>query len=367
MTGCATGARRAAGVVVVLAMAATSGCALFVAPAAEQPVPRPAAGAPAPEQPAAHPVAGRPAPRIVPERVTFDSLDRDSRNGEPVRITGLLFLPTGDATSRRPAVLALHGCGGMYSALASRRDELSPRHRTMAELLVREGYVVLFADSFRPRGREEICTVENRVRTITQANRRLDAQGALAYLQSRADVLPERIAVLGWSHGGSAVLATLDARQSAVTAWQRREPPTYFRAGVAFYPGCRDALHARHGYALAAPVTLYVGEADDWTAPGPCIDLVRKLAAAGEPATITAYPGAHHGFDGPSGQKRLRLDVPNGVHPGRGVTVEVNPAARDDAYARLRAFLRAQLAAPPSPGAKTDPGAPTAPAARPAG
>ena len=72
----------------------------------------------------------------------------------------------------------------------------------MAELLVREGYVVLFPDSFRPRGREEICTIENRQRTITMTARRLDAQGALAYLQSRPEVAPDRIALLGWSHGG---------------------------------------------------------------------------------------------------------------------------------------------------------------------
>ena len=63
---------------------------------------------------------------------------------------------------------------------------------------------------------------------------------------------------------------------------------------------------------------------------------------AGEPAAITVYPGAHHGFDGPSSQPRLRLDVPNGVNPGRGVTVATDPAARDDAQnwmARVRAIV----------------------------
>ena len=42
-------------------------------------------------------------------------------------------------------------------------------------------------------------------------------------------------------------------------------------------------------------------------------------------------------------QPQRRLDVPNGVHPGNGVTVAPNPAARDDAYVRLEAFLRAPL------------------------
>jgi len=293
------------------------------------------------------PPAGATRGAPLPERVTFDSLDRDPRTGTPVRITGLLFRPGDDDAPRRPAVVALHGCGGMYSSSKSKRDELSLRHRAMAELLTGEGYIVLFPDSFRPRGREEICTVENRSRTITQANRRLDAQGALAYLQARADVAPDRVASLGWSHGASTVLAALNTRQSAVAAWEdRASSPPYFRAGVAFYPGCGESLRAKGGYAVAAPLTLFVGGADDWTAPGPCIDLAKKLASAGEPVTITVYADTYHGFDGPSTQKRLRLEVPNGVHPGSGVTVESNPAARDDAYARLRAFLRGQLERP---------------------
>jgi len=283
---------------------------------------------------------------LVPERVTFDSLDHDS-TGTPVRIAALLFRPEGPSDAKFPAVIALHGCGGIYSTLKARHDDLSIRHQTMAELLVGEGYVVLFPDSFRVRGRNEICTIENRKRTITQTNRRLDAQGALAFLQARADVVRDRIAALGWSHGGSAVLATLDARQQSVAAWHERDPPMpYFRAGVAFYPGCIDSLRRKGGYALAAPLTLFVGGSDDWTAPEPCIKLAKKLVGANPPATIFVYPDTYHGFDGPSSQKRLRLEVPNGVHPGQGVTVAPNPDARDDAYAQLKVFLRRELGVP---------------------
>ena len=74
--------------------------------------------------------------------------------------------------------------------------------------------------------------------------------------------------------------------------------------------------------------------------------------------TITAYPGAYHGFDGPASQQRLRLDVPNGVNPGKGVTVAPDPAARDDAYAKLKAFLREQLAGPARVGSGRDPARP---------
>lgn len=59
--------------------------------------------------------------------------------------------------------------------------------------------------------------------------------------------------------------------------------------------------------------------------------------------TITVYPDTYHGFDGPATQGRLRLEVPNGVNPGKGVTVAPNPVARADAYGKLKVFLRAQL------------------------
>ena len=282
---------------------------------------------------------------LVPERVTFDSLDRDPATGAPVRVSALLFRPEGASATPRPAVVALHGCGGMYSTQKSRRDELSLRHQTMAELLVGEGYVVLFPDSFRSRGRDEICTIENRRRTITQANRRLDTLAALGFLQARADVAPDRVAVLAWSHGGSAVLAALNVRTPVVAArLADTDLPPYFRAGVAFYPGCIESFRARDSYAIAAPLRLFIAGSDDWTAPGPCIDLAERLAAAGEPVKITVYPDAYHGFDGPPSQQRLRLEVPNGVHPGHGVTVAPNPAARADAYIRLKAYLRTELA-----------------------
>jgi len=57
-------------------------------------------------------------------------------------------------------------------------------------------------------------------------------------------------------------------------------------------------------------------------------------------AEVNLYPDSYHDFDNPTGQVRLRTDVPNGVHPGQGVHVGPNPVAREQAYARLRELLR---------------------------
>jgi dienelactone hydrolase len=110
-----------------------------------------------------------------------------------------------------------------------------------------------------------------------------------------------------------------------------------------FYPGCVAQNRAGSGYALAAPLRLFIAGSDDWTAPQPCIDLATRLSDAGEPVKITVYANAYHGFDGPAGRGPVHLDVPNGVSRGAGVTVASNPEARVDAYARLKAYLHAWL------------------------
>ncbi|MEP7206032.1 MAG: dienelactone hydrolase family protein [Casimicrobiaceae bacterium] len=291
----------------------------------------------------------------VVERVRFASL----QPGEAaLQLDAVWMRPAGSEGRALSAVIALHGCGGLYTAARSPSDRLTARHQRMAEILVDEGYAVLFPDSFRRRGIEEICTQPSRTRTITQKERTLDALGALQYLQARSDVQSDRIALLGWSHGGSTVLAAMNAANATVRDFRDvRSALAYVRTAIAFYPGCGDASRAADGYRPAAPLLLLVGGADDWTPSRPCIDLVDRLRRNAEPASIVVYPDTFHGFDGPGNAARRRVDVPNGVRPGQGVTVAANPQARADAYERVRGVLRAALA----PAAARDRGRPLAP------
>ena len=78
-----------------------------------------------------------------------------------------------------------------------------------------------------------------------------------------------------------------------------------------------------------------MGAADDWTPPGPCIDLGQEVGAE-----VHVYANSHHDFDNPVGAVKLRRDVPNGVKPGQGVHAGANPQTREQAYARVRELLR---------------------------
>jgi dienelactone hydrolase len=278
------------------------------------------------------------------EAVTFPSLDRDAQ-GARVVLQGLLFLPrTAVPTGGFPAVVALHGCGGMYSTRAGRERDLAERMALRAELLLREGYAVLFADSFRARGVGEVCTIRHAERTVTATRRRLDALGALAYLASRRDVARDRIALVGWSHGGSTALQAINVRDRTVADFfGRGNAPPMFRAVVAFYPGCATPLRAGERYRPGAPTRIHIGELDDWTPARPCVELGAAMEARAEDFVVTTYAGSHHAFDAPGGPLVHRTDVPNGVQPGQGVHVGPNGAAREAANASVRAFLRERL------------------------
>ena len=276
-------------------------------------------------------------------RVSFPSLDIDPLHGTALMMSGLFFTPDPSAGGF-PAVIVLHGCDGMYGTAPSRRGLLTARHQAMADLLVAEGYAVLFPDSFNPRGRREVCTQPAERQAIVQANRRLDVLGALDYLRTRDDIAarPWRCSA-GRTAAARCWRRSTSARRSCRRTRMIRTHGGFFVTAIAFYPGCYASLRGRDAFAPAAPVSIFIGEADDWTAAAPCVELGERARQRGQPLTVTTYPDTYHGFDTPNLARPLHLNVPNGVNPGRGVTVASNPAARADAYARVKAQLRAAL------------------------
>lgn len=278
----------------------------------------------------------------VPERVRFASLDAAGGNG--VEVEALYYRPAGAMPEGgRPAVIALHGCAGLFGRARDTQAELTERHRARAEAMLTAGYAVLFPDSLGSRGLKELCTVKVGERTLTAAGRRGDALGALQWLAAQPGVARDRIALLGWSHGGTTTLAAINANDALVREFHAKsDAPPFFRAAVAFYPGCSVAARD-HGWRPASPARVLIGGADDWTPPAPCGALATRAGERGWPLETIVYPGAHHGFDAPSGRVRLRVDVPNGVAPGKGVHVGPEPAARADANRRVDAFLRDEL------------------------
>ncbi len=245
-------------------------------------------------------------------------------SGSDVTLHGELFRPQGDGPF--PAVVALHGCGGLYG----RKGGLSPRHADWAARLADAGFIVLFPDSFGSRDADSQCNTDDRVARASR-ERPDDAIAAALYLKSRSDVKPGAVNLLGWSNGGSTVLYTLRN-----LARDRTAQP--FAKAVAFYPGCRAPLQ-RGNWHSGIPLLVLIGEANDWTPAEPCRTLVSQADAAGEPVSIVVYPDAYHDFDHPNLSIRTRRGLAFSAN-GDGVAhTGTNAAARSDAIIRVTGFL----------------------------
>ena len=239
---------------------------------------------------------------------------------DSVTLRAEFVMPTGPV--RAPAVVLLHGCGGPFPA----------RDGQWRDLLVAAGHPVLLPDSFGSRGLGSQCSVPSRTVTPGTARRKDAIAG---WLQAQPGVPPGGVVVMGFSNGGSTVLATARAGRDDL-------PAGLVRGFVAFYPGCgyyADRRGADQGrWTPAAPLLLLMGADDDWTPAAPC-----RALADDNPGRVEAtfYPGAYHDFDAPDRPVWERRGLAFTANHNGLAHTGTNPAARADAMRRVPAFLDA--------------------------
>jgi dienelactone hydrolase len=242
----------------------------------------------------------------------FESVEIDVPGPRAAAIKAYLRRPNTDKPV--PAIVAMHGCGGLFRV----DGRMNARETAWADHLVRLGYAVLFPDSFNPRGLRQICTIAGADRPIRPRHRAMDANAAAAWLSRQPFVDNTRLALLGWSHGGSSVLSAVDKGPGEASR-------ASFRAAIAFYPGCR-VYAERADYGVRMPLTILIGDADDWTPPEPCRELAKRPHIK-----LIEYQGAVHGFDAP--------DTPRRTLSGVGLS------ARGDGKVEVGTDLKARAAA----------------------
>jgi len=238
------------------------------------------------------------------------------------RLRGVLYRPAG--TGPFPAVVALHGCGG----LASKSGAITERFEEWGERLKGLGFVVLFPDSFASRGLGSQCRVRARDARAS-AERVDDANAARAWLQRQSWVTRERVSLLGWSNGGTTALWTI--RNKATPA------DGDFHSAVAFYPGCSRLQKA--GWTPRLPVLILSGAADDWTPAAPCQHIVDAAQGDGARAVIIVYKDAYHDFDAAGLALKRRAGVAFSANGSGIVHIGTNDAARADAIKRVPEWL----------------------------
>ncbi|MEA2940922.1 MAG: hypothetical protein QOD09_1451 [Bradyrhizobium sp.] len=233
-----------------------------------------------------------------------------------------LFKP--DGSGPFPTVIALHGCGG----LNGQSDQIQPRYRDWAEQLLKDGNAVLLPDSYGSRELGPQCRAKEH-RVHARRERVADILASRQWLSQQPWASQDRISLIGWAHGASAVLWAVRPQLAS----RKGEPD--FRAAVAFYPDCR--ISSGLGWSARVPTLLLIGARDDVSSPPACRQMVDGARGRSALARIVVYPGAAHDFD--------RANLP--LHAIAGADAGVpehghlggDPDARADAQKRVAEWL----------------------------
>ncbi|HJU15314.1 MAG TPA: dienelactone hydrolase family protein [Stellaceae bacterium] len=214
------------------------------------------------------------------------------------------YLARPDGPGRHPAVVVLHGCEGFV-----------PFFAVAADVLKSYGYVALALGSL---GQYNACLGRSGDGGLAEA---FDAYAALDWLARQNFVDPDRVALLGFSMGGSATLNGVE--RGAI----ENAHPRHFRAAVAYYPGCRY----RAGV-MTVPTLILIGDKDDWTFASYCRDMMTRRDGKGAPVKLVVYPGATHAFNRPFFPQHYL-----------GHDFAYDPQATADAWRQVRNFLQTTL------------------------
>jgi dienelactone hydrolase len=210
------------------------------------------------------------------------------KNSKPVTIARVLRIPK-PGNDRLPAVLLVHGSGGISSNVTDWEQELNAM-----------GVATFIIDGFTPRGIDNVRDDQSQLSRLAMI---YDVYRALELLAKHPRIDPARIAVMGFSRGGETVL------RASMKRFQRMYGPTdlEFAVYIAFYPNCATTYRDEENVS-DRPIRLFHGTADDYAPFAPTRAYSERLKANGKDVQLTAYEGAFHVFDWQAAKKPVRLE-----------------------------------------------------------
>jgi dienelactone hydrolase len=234
-----------------------------------------------------------------------------------------LYKPEGNGPF--PVVIALHGCGG----LAGPSEPVQPRYRDWAKQLLNTGHAVLLPDSYGSRELGPQCGASER-RVLARRERVTDIMASRQWLLQQPWVERDRISLVGWANGASALLWAVRPQSPS-----RKAQPD-FRSAIAFYPDCR--LSSGLGWSARVPTLVLIGARDDISSPAACRQMVDGARGRSALARIVVYPGAAHDFDRANFPLRAIGGPSDAALPERG-HIGTDPEARADSQKRVAEWL----------------------------
>jgi len=192
-------------------------------------------------------------------------------------VFGHLLMPNNPSSQPLPCVIACHGSRGW-----------AEHHNDHIANWLEAGIAVFRVHSFDAR--HIVSTVETQM-MVTHAMMLCDAFEALKLLRTHEMIDSDRIAISGWSLGGTVALysAWTPIAEALAPAGER------FAAHLPFYPAAHMRPEVQRWENV--PIKVLHGEADDYTP----LDFVYGLADIannhGANIEVKSYADAHHSFD----------------------------------------------------------------------
>jgi len=214
---------------------------------------------------------------------------KDFLNGvvpeKPLTIWGTLKFPANAADKNVPAVVILHGGGGIHEW-----DE------HWINVFNSMGIATFMVDSNWPRRNCKKKFKKTYARWCQDVHRGMgriiDGYGALEVLSKHPRIDPKRIGCMGFSLGARGCLYLNVKRFQKM--WGT--PGLDYAASVPMYPPCNVKFN-EDDEITDTPIRIHVGELDTFFPFDSCVDYVERLRAKGKDVEVKVYANAHHGFD----------------------------------------------------------------------
>ena len=225
-------------------------------------------------------------------KIEFQSIPvitvKDFLNGkipeETTTILGTLNFPNNAPNNNAPAVVIMHGAGG-----------IAVWEEHWMKTLNSIGIATFMVDSNWPRRdcKKKFKKAISNCNDVHQGVTRIvDGYRALELLSKHPGIDPTRIGCLGISLGAKGCLYLNVKRFQKI--WGT--PGLEFAASAPIYPPC-NVRFKEDDVIGDTPIRIHIGELDTYMPVDSCVNYVELLHSKGKDITIKVYPGAHHGFD----------------------------------------------------------------------
>jgi dienelactone hydrolase len=165
---------------------------------------------------------------------------------------------------------------------------------------------------------------------LARRERVADVAASRQWLAQQPWAAHDRISLLGWANGASAVLWAVRPQLTSRNA----EPD--FRSAIAFYPDCR--ISSGLGWSARIPTLLLIGARDDISSPPACRQMIDGARGRSALTRIVIYPGAWHEFDRANLPLRALAGTADAALPEKG-HIGSDSDARADSEKRVTEWL----------------------------